>query len=218
MMPYCNICGCEIDEGLYCESHREKEEREGLLCPPREEKISSQENTPTPTEEEKRTSVEEEQVPPTREERKPRGRVVELQIEDAPKKHPIYTFCKVADDTHRYSEEERQGYTLSALLCYLGPLCLIPLVFQRRARYVRFHLNQGISLCLLELMLLLVAGVACLVDPILPIITPFLAAAVEVMGLISLFCSGIGIANAITRRAKELPLIGACRWLPATQA
>ena len=124
------------------------------------------------------------------------------------KKHK--SFCDTKDSTETFTEEARGCHPLSGVICYLGPLCLLPVLFGEKNPYLRYHANQGLVLFLLELLTCLVVGVACAVDPLLPSVTPLLAAGSELMALFSLYLAGIGVSNAMAGKAKELPVIGSC--------
>lgn len=85
-----------------------------------------------------------------------------------------------------------------AALSYLGILFLIPLLTKKKSPFVRFHLNQGISLFAARI-LLWVTGA----------LTGWLGGALMALGGIFLFgCSIFGIVNAVGGKRKKLPLIG----------
>ncbi len=182
-MPYCNICGQEIETGLLCSTHQEDMEAlENGLPPPEEAPPKSEE----PMQEEGAVATT---IPPKW----------------------VAPWFRTADNTHRYKEEDVKRGLWSGVICYLGPLWLIPFCFGKKNPYVRYHMNQGLLLFLLELLTGLIVGAACLVDPWLPVVTPVMAAGGELMGLTSLFLCGVGVWNALKGRAQDLPLVGETR-------
>lgn len=184
-MPYCNECGLKIEAGTRCPAC--ETQNEGQDCPAGCKEETCAADTCGNSE-----RCDRPQTPQTRQPRTHRS------------------FCETPDTSDRFTEEERACHPANGILCYLGPLCLVPLLFREKNPYLRYHANQGLVLFLLELLTCLVVGVACAVDPLLPSVTPLLAAGSELMALFSLCLAGIGVANAASGRAKELPVIGSC--------
>jgi len=96
-----------------------------------------------------------------------------------------------------------------AILAYLGPLFLVPLLAAPQSKFARYHANQGIVLFLATVVgmvgsfiLMMVPLVACLVS-----VFPF------VIGLAAFFFMILGIVNAAQGETKPLPLIGQYRIL-----
>lgn len=90
-----------------------------------------------------------------------------------------------------------------AVLSYLGLLFLIPLLAAKDSQYARFHVNQGIVLFIADFILSFVMSM---------LNWTFFAASVKaVLGLIMLIYWIVGIVNAASGKAKELPLIGKIR-------
>lgn len=84
------------------------------------------------------------------------------------------------------------------ILCYLGPLLLIPFFLRKDSPFVRFHVNQGLLLLIAEILI-----------PIAANFVPFLGWAVNLAGwLFSLVCFFKGVSSAIQGRFDKLPLIG----------
>ena len=102
-----------------------------------------------------------------------------------------------------------------SLFAYIGILFLIPLLAAPNSGYARFHANQGLVLFLADI----VGGI------IIGVFTGILTVAGGLIGLtIAGIISGIiglcifvfmilGIVNAVTGKAKELPVIGKIRIL-----
>ncbi len=89
-----------------------------------------------------------------------------------------------------------------SVLCYFGILLLIPLLAKPDSPFVKFHSNQGLVLILLWVALGVVA------------VIPILGWIVSVVGYVfSVVCFIMGIANALSGKTKELPLIGSIKLL-----
>lgn len=85
-----------------------------------------------------------------------------------------------------------------SILCYLGPLFLIPYFLRKDSPFVRFHANQGLLLLIAEILI-----------PIAANFVPFLGWAVSLTGWIfTLVCFFKGINSAVKGRFDKLPLIG----------
>ncbi|MBQ9673427.1 MAG: zinc-ribbon domain-containing protein [Ruminococcus sp.] len=110
-------------------------------------------------------------------------------------------FFNTADYTANYSQQEVQSGKAMSVLSYLGILVLIPLFAEKNNRYVRFHANQGFILFLLGLALWII-GIPFLFVPVAGTIIRTIFSLIQVAYII------LGIVNAATDKAKELPIIG----------
>lgn len=95
-----------------------------------------------------------------------------------------------------YDEDATENMGL-ALLCYLGPLLVIPMLTKKDSEFVKFHSNQGLNLLLLSIL----AGVASFV----PVIGPLASFFGGLMSFVGFFS---GIFNVLGKKRKELPFIG----------
>ena len=86
---------------------------------------------------------------------------------------------------------------LMSILAYIGILVLIPLLTSKENPSVRFHVKQGLVLCIIEVIIWFVGGSFWIFMPIIGIIN---------LALIVL--SIIGIVNVVQKKEAELPLIG----------
>lgn len=94
-----------------------------------------------------------------------------------------------------------QQNKVMAVLAYLGLLFLVPLLAAPNSPYARFHANQGLVLFILDAICGVVAGVLSRI----PIVGGIVGG---VLGLIVLILAIIGIVNAASGKAQELPIIG----------
>ncbi len=84
-----------------------------------------------------------------------------------------------------------------AILSYLGPLFLIPLLTQKEDEFIQFHAKQGMTLFLLEVATAFISGI--------PVFGWILG---PVLSLAWLVLSIVGIMNVVNNREKELPVVG----------
>ena len=119
---------------------------------------------------------------------------------------------KVNDTSYDYSDnmydmKDIEENKVFALFSYLGILFIIPLIARPNSRYCKFHVNQGIILCIVN------AIVGALSSALLNIELITITYIISALDLIMLAYTVYGIYNAVTGNAKELPLIGKYRIL-----
>ena len=91
-----------------------------------------------------------------------------------------------------------------AVLSYLGFLIIIPILCAKNSRFVKFHINQGLSVLFIELIIVILRSLLGWI----PIIGLIIRIILWFVAIIPLAYSIIGIINAIQGKAKKLPLIG----------
>lgn len=86
---------------------------------------------------------------------------------------------------------------LMALLAYIGPLVIVSYLMAKEEPFVKFHIGQGLVLFVIE-----VAAwfVGMMFWPLFAI--------VQLVNLVCLIFSAIGIVHVLQGKEKELPLIG----------
>jgi uncharacterized membrane protein/ribosomal protein L40E len=89
-----------------------------------------------------------------------------------------------------------------AVLCYFGPLFIIPLMTRRNSPFVRYHANQGLVLFLAELLVDFCA--------VIPVIGSLAAA---VGGILIFFAFISGLINALNGRMRPIPVFGSIKIL-----
>lgn len=87
--------------------------------------------------------------------------------------------------------------TLMAVLSYIGILVIIPYLIAREDGFVRFHIQQGLVLLVIEIALLVIGSMIFLLIPL-----------IQIINLALLVLAIIGIINAIKGREKPLPFVG----------
>ncbi len=97
-----------------------------------------------------------------------------------------------------------QQNKVMAVLAYIGILFLVPLLAAPNSQYARFHTNQGLVLFLFDIAVGIVSAIVAFIPFVGLILSPLLGLAMFVLMI-------LGIVNAATGNAKELPLIGKIR-------
>lgn len=86
---------------------------------------------------------------------------------------------------------------LMGILCYLGPLVIIPLLVSKDNAFVKFHIKQGLVVFSIEVIVWILASMIWRMWPV-----------INLLNLATLVLSIIGIINVVQNREKELPLVG----------
>lgn len=127
---------------------------------------------------------------------------------------------ETADTTAQFTPQEIEEGKVMSILAYLGILVLVPILAGKESKYIRFHANQGLLLCLAWIAWVIIDGI---LNAVLRAIlwrglsmwdlyytTSWILDLVYlVIGVLSI----IGIINVINGRAKDLPVIGKYRIL-----
>jgi fumarate reductase subunit D len=92
---------------------------------------------------------------------------------------------------------QKSQTNINALISYIGPLCVVPLLTKDQDEFVKFHMKQGLVLFGLEV-------AASIIFSIIPI----LWAIGWIFNIAWLVLSIIGIMNVVKNEKKELPLVG----------
>ena len=102
-------------------------------------------------------------------------------------------FTDTPDSTSQYDPRDIADNKVMAILCYIGILWLIPFLTTKESPFVKFHLNQGLTLLILAL---IVAAVSWI-----PVVGWLCSVVVFALAI-------IGIVNVANGKAQELPVIG----------
>jgi uncharacterized membrane protein len=96
-----------------------------------------------------------------------------------------------------FEEHDIQDNKVIAALSYLGLLVLVPLLAKKDSLFCQFHAKQGLVLLIAWVIIGAVA------------VIPILGWIIGIVGSIFLFvCFIMGLVNALSGQAGELPLIG----------
>ena len=116
----------------------------------------------------------------------------------------VTELANTKDTTPEYDPQDIQANKGMAVLAYLGILVLIPLLGAKESKFARFHVNQGLILAVIEIII----WVAVRALGWIPVVGWILRIARWIISVICLILAIIGIMNAAKGEAKELPFIG----------
>ena len=138
--------------------------------------------------------------------------IKEEKVEEEVKEEKAHTSASYDYDDNMYDMKDIEENKVFAFFSYLGFLFIIPLIARPDSRFCKFHVNQGIILCIVEA----IVGAIC-AGLEFATVTASLVSVIELMTTaldILTACLAIyGIVNALTGKAKELPVIGKFRIL-----
>lgn len=113
------------------------------------------------------------------------------------------------DLTMMFDPNDVQQNKVLSIFAYLGILFLVPLLAAPNSQFARFHVNQGLVLFLFDIASGIVVGIFSVIVVWIPIVGIILIGLIGgVVSIGILICTILGIINAATGKAKELPLIG----------
>ena len=119
-----------------------------------------------------------------------------------------------ADTTSSFDQGDIENNKVMAILAYIGFLFLIPLLVAKDSKFAKFHTNQGLVLFIADIIVGVVIAVVSIALAFIPFVGPIVAGIVDgVLGLVIFALMILGIINAATGKAKELPVIGKIRIL-----
>ena len=215
---FCNNCGQQLENGaVFCPNCGQKV-NQGNAVPPQGNPVPPQGN-PVPPQYNTAPNQNGQQgnpvppqgnaVPPQGNQVPPQGNPVPPQYNTAPNQNqtaPVNAMFQTADHTAEFHPQAVKDGKVMSILAYIGILVLIPLFAEKNNPYVRFHVNQGFVLFILSI-------AASIVSTIFMFIPVFGAILVSLVSLAQLALMIIGIVNAATDSAKELPVIGKFKWI-----
>lgn len=199
-MPFCQKCGTKLsDEARFCPSCGEAVVASAAS--------TAQQTPPT-----------QQTVPPVQ------PHATTDRVVDAVKK-----FIDTPDSTASLEATDIAQNKGMAILSYFGLLLLIPLFAAKNSRFARYHVNQGLTLLLVEIACGAVNGIFGFIKGLVQTTkyvygiypvqsTPWfvsvpLGIISAALGIATLALAVIGIVNAAQGKARELPLIGRIQLL-----
>ncbi len=113
----------------------------------------------------------------------------------------IRSVFNTANTTDEFDPADIQANKIIAILSYIGILVLVPILAANGSKFAKFHANQGLILLIIEFISGILTSMSMLfIQPI-----GFFA---FLLWLLAFSLSIIGIVNAASGNATELPLIG----------
>lgn len=190
----------------------------------KKEKIDIQKLKEELKEEIKKEMEEEKNVKDVKEERQEEkeenyGKKIENKAKDAVEK-----IMDTADETESFDKKDINSNKGMALLAYLGPLCLIPFLLEKKSKFSEYHAKQGVNLFIIEIFFAMIAyfltnlvripNVCTLIGSTTITydcgsITPwFISIPISFCRLFLALISLVGIIYVFQGKAKELPIFG----------
>ncbi len=102
---------------------------------------------------------------------------------------------------------------LMGVLAYLSILVLVPIFAAKDSRFARFHANQGLVLLIADFAYGIVSVILGAISVWFGVVGLLLASLLDLVNLVFLALTIIGIVNVVKYEEKELPLIGKFRIL-----
>ena len=115
------------------------------------------------------------------------------------------------DSTSQYDASDIENNKVYAVLSYIGFLFIIPLIAASHSNFAKFHANQGLVLFLVELVYGLASSIVKTVFYAMGIGS--IPVLLNLVNLLFFVLVVIGIINAASGKAKELPVIGQIKIL-----
>ncbi len=103
---------------------------------------------------------------------------------------------EIDDYSDEMDSEDVSKNRLMAVLAYIGPLVIVPLLVAKDSKFAKFHTNQGLILFLLAIVCSLLAKLKVI------------GWLFSVCGAVVFILAVVGIIYACQGKAKELPVIG----------
>lgn len=113
------------------------------------------------------------------------------------------------DTTAEYDPADIEANKVMGILAYLSWFVIVPLIGANKSKFARFHCNQGLVLAISEIIVLVFIKILSR----LPLIGWLIAIVGDFVGLVCIIMALLGIVNAASGKAKELPIIGSFKFL-----
>lgn len=109
-----------------------------------------------------------------------------------------------------FNSEDVASNKVMGILAYLGILFLVPLLAAKDSQYARFHTNQGSVLFIFDIVMWIISLVVNFVITFASLgILSFVGTIISnLLGLLCLALTIVGIVNACSGEPKKLPVIG----------
>ena len=123
-------------------------------------------------------------------------------------------FANTPDPTAQFNPQDIANNKAMAILAYLGILVLVPIFAANNSPFARYHANQGLILLIVNIVLMIAAAILSAIFVAISWRLYFLSTLFWLIAsIIILAFVIIGIINAASGKAKELPIIGKIRLL-----
>ena len=138
------------------------------------------------------------------------------QAKETPKnsfEETLKNLGNTADVTGDFDAADIAKNKVLALFAYIGILFLIPLLAAPNSKFARFHTNQGLVLFITGVIWGVISGIVNLIVGGVPVLGSLFSILSALVSLAPFILAILGIINACTGKAKELPLVGTFKIL-----
>lgn len=120
----------------------------------------------------------------------------------------VKNFLNTTDTTAQFDNADIESGKIMAILAYLfgGLLFFLPLVAASNSKFGKYHANQAFTLLLVSIVLAIVG----IIIGLIPVVGAIVG---TILGICVLAYMVLGMVNAATGKAKELPIIGKYTFL-----
>lgn len=118
--------------------------------------------------------------------------------------NPVSVSLDSTDYTDSMDPNDIAQNKVMAVLAYFGFLFLVPLLAAPNSRFARFHTNQGLIVFIADAII----GAICVALSFIPVVGVILSSILPIPCFILVI---LGIVNAATGKAKDLPVVGKIR-------
>ncbi len=126
----------------------------------------------------------------------------------------IQDLNSTADTTAAYAVDDVTQNKAMGILAYFGPLVLIPILAAPKSMFARFHSNQGLVLLLADIAYSIINAILTAIFwAISWRLGSIMSSILGLVWILFMVLAIIGIVNAASGRAKELPIIGKIKIL-----
>jgi len=141
------------------------------------------------------------------------GAPAEVQAEQADLSAKLTALNDTADTTGEFEPQDIAQNKVMAVLAYLGPLVLVPILGAKESKFARYHANQGLLLLIASIAWSIVSSILSSIIIAISWRLAFVSSLLSLVSLVFLVLAIIGIINAANGKAKELPIIGKFKLL-----
>lgn len=120
----------------------------------------------------------------------------------------IQNLNNTADTTADFEKADIEQNKVMAILAYLSWLVLVPIFGAKQSKFARFHANQGLVLAIAEIAYGIAVGIIGAILGAISWRLYFVSSILNLAYIGFFIISIIGIVNAASGRAKELPIVG----------
>lgn len=203
-MAFCKKCGTQVSDGVkFCPSC-------GTAIAQEQQPVQETSQKQAQTQQTAQQTQPQQQAAPNPGTQNTQSKVDAAQAADKINE-TISKIMDTADTSADYDASDIENNKLLAIFSYIGLLFLIPLFAAKESKFARFHVNQGIVLFAASFIYGIIVAIISLIFGRIPIIGAIVMIILGVAALVPVILMILGIYNAATGRAKELPLIGQIR-------